>query len=71
MRTIYQSSDGKEFFLSKKDCATYERKVKQTVRVPLFVLKEAIRQCTPYMIPKKERDWLREMLERSMPKEKK
>ena len=68
MKTVYASDDGKEVFLSKKDCATYERKVKQTVRVPLFVLKEAIRQCTPCMIQKKERDWLKEILERSLPK---
>jgi len=67
MKTLYASDDGKEFFLSKKDCAAYERKMKQTARVPVFVLQEAIRQCTPYMIQKKERDWLRELLERSLP----
>lgn len=67
MKTVYCTDDGKEVFASKKDCLAYEKKVKQTVRVPLFVLKEAIRQCTPYMIPKRERDWLKELLERSLP----
>lgn len=67
MKIAYCSDDGKEVFVSKKDCQAYERKVKQTVRVPLMFLREAIRQCTPYHIQSKERNWLREKLEDCLP----
>lgn len=68
MKIVYVSDDGKEVFKSKKLALAYERAMKRTVSVPLVLLREAIRQCTPYHIAKKERDWLREMLERHLPK---
>ena len=71
MKIVYVSDDGKEVFRSKADCVAYEKKIKKTVPVPVMFLKEAIRQCTPYMIAKKERDYLRDILERYLPKEEK
>lgn len=67
MKTAYCSDDGKEVFMNKQDCLTYERRLKQTVRVPVMFLREAIRQCTPYHISSKERTWLKEKLEQCLP----
>lgn len=67
MKTVFISNDGTEVFESKADCLAYDREQKKTAKVPLIFLREAIRQCTPYMIPKRERDWLREKLEQCLP----
>lgn len=54
MRTFFASKDGK-VFTSKAKCRIHERVTLRTVKVPVHLIKEAIRQGTPYMISAKER----------------
>lgn len=67
MRTVFISSD-QQVFTSEKKCREHERRTQQKIRVPLFLIKEAIRQATPYMVTAKERRDLAAKLEACLPK---
>lgn len=61
-RTLFISDDGKEFD-SKLACEDHERRMAMRVTIPMPLIEEAIRQCTPYMISAKERKMLKLQLE--------
>lgn len=62
MKTIYIAND-QTCFRSKRACRKYEQKFVKTVRIPLVLLQECHRQCTPYMVLAKERRELAAKLE--------
>lgn len=66
MKPFFLSSDG-EVFETRADCTRHERAMGKTVPIPVILLREAIRQCSPYMIVKKERDYLKDKLEQCLP----
>ncbi len=61
-RTLFISDDGKEFD-SQMACEEHERRMAMRADLPMPLLEEAIRQCTPYMISAKERKMLKLQLE--------
>ncbi len=67
MKTIYVSDDQKVFTSAAK-CRKHERVTNRRVSVPLYLLREAIRQATPYMVSAKERRELAAELQKWMPK---
>lgn len=54
MKTVYIAADD-TCFIDAKECRNYERAMMKTVKIPLPLAKEALRQCTPYMVTAKER----------------
>ncbi len=53
-RTVYIASDD-SVFATRKECASHERMMLPTVKLPRALVEEAIRQATPYMVSAKER----------------
>lgn len=67
MKITYEAHDGTRFS-SRAACLSHERRIARRVSVPLWLVKEALRQATPYLILAKERRWLAEQLKRHVPK---
>lgn len=66
-RTVFIALDG-SVFLKRGECIAYERDQMKTVKIPESLLREAIRQATPYMVTAKERRELAERLGAYLPK---
>jgi hypothetical protein len=66
MRRIYIAADD-TLFDDEEKCLEYEKELLRTVSVPVTVLAEAIRQCTPYMVTAAERRALSAKLKRYLP----
>lgn len=67
MKTVYIAADGTAF-ANAKACRKHEALMLPKVKVPLWLLKEAMRQCTPYMVSAKERRELLAQLQLHIPR---
>lgn len=66
MKAFYIADDG-VVFEDEGACRKHDQRLSRTTPLPVILLEEAIRQCTPYMVTAKERRELAAKLKNYLP----